>query len=389
MTTQRSICFIASDYRFFFRHFHPAIRAARSCGLKITAFLPSEEMDIGPDQQDVRIVLSPIGRNSLTVSNLLRQTAWLVRQLRTERPDIIVVFSVRASLAVALALQFVKVQRAIIYVTGLGLLELMPDWRSRILRSLAYRVLRAVSRYRNCFFIFENRDDPLSIGFREQQPERRTLFVGAGVDEAEFVPTEFPPETPIRVATVSRLVWSKGIDLAAQAVSELAREGYPVQLSIYGAPDAANPRSIDPESFRGLPGVVYKGHSDDIAAVWSHHHSAIFASRGGEGVPRSLLEAAACGRPSIVTDVPGCRDFVRDGVEGYVVAANSTAGLKAALIKLIKRPEVLQSFGRAARMRVLQTSTSQIVQRQYEELFDLDANDTRNTMVGAEDVIQS
>jgi glycosyltransferase involved in cell wall biosynthesis len=294
----------------------------------------------------------------------------LIKHIRQEQPEIVVAFSVRTSLALALALPFVRVKKVVLYMTGLGLLELMPDLKSRVLRGAAYGLLRATSRRKNCYFIFENRSDPVSMGFKAGAPERKVLLVGAGVDDSEFVPRDFPPTGVFKLATASRLVWSKGIDLAAQAVSELVAEGHAIELDVYGSPDPANPRSLDPATLVGLRGVSFKGHTDDVAGMWEHHHAAVFATRGGEGVPRSLLEAAACGRPCVVTDVAGCRDFIRDGVEGYVVEPNSVQALKDAFLKLMNHPEKLHVFGRAARERVLQASTSRIVQRQYVELFD-------------------
>ena len=370
MQLSRRICFIASDTRFFFRHFRPAILAALSRKLKILAFLPTGLPSSDVLQQNVQIILSPLSRDTLTVKGLFRQTMWLIKHVRRERPEIVVAFSLKTSLVLALALPFVSVKKAIIYVTGLGLLQLLSDKKSIMSRKLAYWILRTTSRRKNCYFIFENCSDPTSMGFKPGNPKRKTLLVGAGIDEIEFNAGDFPPPKPLKFASVSRLVWSKGIDLAAQAVSELVAEGYAIELNIYGAKDAANPRSVAPSTLAHLPGVFFRGHTDDVAEVWKQHHAGVFASRGGEGVPRSLLEAAACGRPCIVTDVPGCADFIRDGIEGYVAKANSVASLKAAFLKLMAEPENLSALGQAARERVLQLSTARIVQQQYEELFD-------------------
>jgi glycosyltransferase involved in cell wall biosynthesis len=372
MTKSRHICFLANDQRFFFRHFRPAILAAASLGYKLTAYLPDDEQgEAGSLQAGVEIIRSPIARQPLTVPGLCRQTVWLVRQLRKQQPDIVLAFSVRPALVLALALPWVKLERAIMYVTGLGLLDLLSDRKSRFQRRLTYWVLRRTSRRPSCYFIFENRADPLSMGFRQGEPERHKLLVGAGVDDGEFFPSSMPGLGILKLASVSRLVWSKGIDLASAAVAELAKAGHPVELSIYGAPDASNPRAINPADWSADPGVFFRGHTDDIPGIWREHHIGIFPSRGGEGVPRSLIEAAACGRPSIVTDVPGCRDFVRSGVDGYVVACESIPALKKAILDVLNRSESLTVMGEAARKQFLRTSTSRIIQKQYEGLFEL------------------
>src|SRR5207237_1089577 len=113
----------------------------------------------------------------------------------------------------------------------------------------------------------------------------------------------------------------------------------------------------------------YCGFTNEVSEVWKNHHAAIFTSRGGEGLPRALLEASSCGRPSIVTDVSGCNDFIRDGVEGYVVPIDSEADLKRAILNLMSDRENLVWLGQNARERVLATSTARKIQSQYEEIF--------------------
>jgi glycosyltransferase involved in cell wall biosynthesis len=370
MKNRPRICFISNDSSFFLRHFGPAIAAALSKGFRISAFLPADGRVF--DERDyLHITYSPIDRFSYSFLDLIHQAVWLIRHIWRERPEVVVAFSLRVCLALALALPFVRVPRVVFSITGLGLLVIMKDHRSRILRSVTYAAMRIASLRKNCYFIFENPWDAKTMGFRSGQPVHQRLFVGAGVDVSEFVPVAFPPPVPFKLATVSRLVWSKGVDLAVQAVSELSREGFPAVLNIYGAPDGTNPQSVDPNVWKGESGVAYRGYTDDIAGVWAQHHAGIFPSRGGEGLPRSLLEAAACGRPCIVTDVPGCADFIRDGVDGYVAKANSVASLKVAIRKLMGSPESLSGLGQSARERVLKTSTVQLIQKQYEELFDL------------------
>jgi glycosyltransferase involved in cell wall biosynthesis len=252
-------------------------------------------------------------------------------------------------------------------VTGVGYLGISNSVRARAARWLVFGAIRRVSRAR-AHFVFENSSDPTLMGI-PKRGHRMSILMGAGIDPHEFYPTDLPNGVPFRFATVSRLVWSKGIDLAAEAISSLAQEGYPVELHIYGAPDVHNPRPIDPDSLSDLRGVHYHGFSNQVADIWQSHHAAIFASRGGEGLPRALLEAAACGRPSIVTAVPGCADFVRDGIEGYVVPLGSDRALKQAIVRLITDRARLAVLGWQSRNRVLEVSTNQIVQDKYEEIF--------------------
>jgi glycosyltransferase involved in cell wall biosynthesis len=252
-------------------------------------------------------------------------------------------------------------------VTGVGFFGIAESFRARMVRSIIFMAIRHVSRRRS-YFLFENASDPVTTGIA-RRGYRFSILMGAGVDLQEFSQRDIPKGLPIRFATTSRLVWSKGIDLAVAAISTLARQGYPVELHIYGAPDFANPRPVDPESFKNIPGVHYRGFSSRVADLWGDYHAAIFTSRGGEGLPRALLEAAASGRACIVTAVPGCVDFIRDNVEGYVVPLGSDQSLREAILKLLAAPDKLTVFGRRAHERVRATSTAEIVQARYDEMF--------------------
>jgi glycosyltransferase involved in cell wall biosynthesis len=269
----------------------------------------------------------------------------------------------------AIALPFIRARRVVLYITGLGLTDLLTDLPSRLRRAAIYFILRSAGRSPRCHFIFENSTDPQQLGTALGSSKAKSFFMGAGVDPVDFSPAPLPFIGLLRIAIVSRLIWSKGIDLAVEAVSKLVEQGYAVELNIFGSPDKANPRSMNDDLLVNSPGITYRGNTDDIRGVWARNHVALFPSRGGEGLPRALLEAASCGKACIVADVPGCTDFVRNGIEGLVVPANSVEGIQDAIKKLIETPSDLQSFGEAARARVLATSTVHIIQRQYEELF--------------------
>jgi glycosyltransferase involved in cell wall biosynthesis len=103
--------------------------------------------------------------------------------------------------------------------------------------------------------------------------------------------------------------------------------------------------------------------------VWRDHHVACLPSRGGEGLPRTLLEAASCGRAVLATDVPGCRDFVRDGVEGLVTPPDDPAALADALARLAAAPDLVARMGEAARARVLSGYTERAVMEAVKALY--------------------
>jgi glycosyltransferase involved in cell wall biosynthesis len=146
----------------------------------------------------------------------------------------------------------------------------------------------------------------------------------------------------------------KGIADAVEAVSLLRARGYDIELDLWGDPDPGNRRAITIEeldAWNALPGIKWRAFTGDIASVWRNSHIAMLLSHGGDGLPRSLVEAAASARPIVTTDVPGCRAVVNDGVEGILVPARNPAAVAEALERLSTDSLLRTRMGGAARRR--------------------------------------
>ena len=155
------------------------------------------------------------------------------------------------------------------------------------------------------------------------------------------------------------------------AARELKRRRTKVRVLLVGRPDPANPSSIGEDTLRQWHRegcIEWLGHQNDIAAVWSKAHIAVLPSYR-EGLPKSLLEAAACGRPIVTTDVPGCRDVVVDGVNGFLVPTESWIELADAIEVLAGSRELRRRMGAAGRARVEATFSQDIVIRQTLDLY--------------------
>ena len=211
------------------------------------------------------------------------------------------------------------------------------------------------------------------LGRYGEVPEKRTSILGgAGVDTDHFTALPTPHNNPVRLAFVGRLVWSKGVDVLIEAMDIVKARGVSVQLDLYGAPDEDNPRSLTKaqlDIWNGRTDVDWHGRSENIVEVWQQADIALVPSRGGEGMPRAMLEAASCARPLIVTDVPGCRHFVRDGVEGYIVPPENPQALAKAIRRLAGDKELCEKMGKAARQRVLEGYTEEKVIRAVADVY--------------------
>jgi len=156
----------------------------------------------------------------------------------------------------------------------------------------------------------------------------------------------------VTVAFAGRMVADEGVRTVVQAHRILEEAGIQSELLLAGTPDPDDPSGIPQIEVAGWgsePGITWLGHVGDISLVWRRAHIAVLPTRGGEGVPKSLLEAAAFGRPLIATDVPGCRDIVIHEKTGLLVPVDDAGALAAAILRLMRSPSQRVRFGVAAR----------------------------------------
>ena len=157
-------------------------------------------------------------------------------------------------------------------------------------------------------------------------------------------------------AFVGRMIRPKGIDVLMEALDRLKRRGVPLRLELYGGSDAGNPEALPVEDLKAWcanRNAQWFGHVSDVREIWRRADIFVLPARSREGMPRALLEAAASARPLIVTDVPGCRHFVRHGVEGFLVPPGNADALAVALERLARDPDLRKRMGEAARLRLL------------------------------------
>jgi glycosyltransferase involved in cell wall biosynthesis len=148
------------------------------------------------------------------------------------------------------------------------------------------------------------------------------------------------------------MIWDKGIGVLVEAAKLLKTRGVALRVLLAGKPDPGNAASIPERQLRAWrdEGIVeWVGFCDDVAGLWAKSHIAVLPSWYGEGVPKSLLEAAACGRPMIAADSPGLREVVRPGETGLLVPPRDSQALADALQQLAGDSALRQRFGAAAR----------------------------------------
>jgi glycosyltransferase involved in cell wall biosynthesis len=240
----------------------------------------------------------------------------------------------------------------------------------RMTRAILRLALRALLKRSGAAVLVQNLDDRAVMERLGVNGDRIALIPGSGVDIDAMTPSPEPAE-PITLAFVGRLVESKGIRTLLAAHDRLGQRGRDIQLLIAGLPDPANPTSIPPqeiEAWTRRPNVKHLGFVEDIGSLWASAHIAVLPSHR-EGLPLSLLEAAACGRPLVATDVPGCRDIARDGLNALLVPLHDTDALTDAIDHLALDPQLRRKFGRAGRELVELQFSSQRIGRDLVALY--------------------
>ena len=354
MTGSRDkIVYLVGEDWFFCSHFLPMGRAARAAGFEVVILTRPGERRDDLEREGFRVVTLDFARNDLNPLRKLATVARIASVLRDERPGVLHNIALGYALVGTLAARQAGVPVIVNAITGLGYLRVATSARMRAMRAALWKGLGPIFDTKRVQMLFENPDDrALAIGQRWTVAERSTLVPGAGVDTDHFAILADPRERPVRFALVGRLLWQKGPDIAVEALRLLRTRGVACELMLVGRSDPDNPRAVPEEQLQAWaaePGITWRGFSSDVREVWADAHIALAPSRGGEGLPRTLIEAAACGRPLVVTDVAGSREIARPGRNGLHVAVDDAKALADALQTLIEDDALRQAMGAESR----------------------------------------
>ncbi len=253
---------------------------------------------------------------------------------------------------------------------GLGYAFTSNSAKAHAVAMLISAVLRFLVDRDGSIALVQNGDDVSALTSLGINKSRISLIPGSGVDVRRFAPLP-EPQGPLTFGFVGRLLDDKGIRTLVAAHRLLRARGLDVRLLIAGTPDPANPASVsqaEAASWNNEPGITCLGHVEDIAGFWARTHLAVLPSRR-EGLPLSLLEAAACGRAMVASDVPGCREIVIHGRTGLLFPVDDAAALADAMERLSRTRDLRAQYAEAARNLVVEKFAADIIGRQIVALY--------------------
>jgi glycosyltransferase involved in cell wall biosynthesis len=364
------ILYLVTEDWFFVSHFLPMAQAARDCGLQVAVATRVRGHGERLKAEGFSVIAIESKRGSFSPLRSLRDFFQALKIVREQRADIVHCIALRPVVIGGVAAKLARNGALVVAPTGLGHLWIERGVAVRVARKIVSTIVGSWLRGPRTRYLFENRDDPQEFGLDPDGADI-TIVGGSGVDPANFPRSEEPAAPPLKVAVVSRMIWPKGIVEAVQAVRLARGAGAAVELHLFGDPDPANPRSIPQatlERWSGEPGVTWHGRVGDVAQIWRQHHVAMLLSYR-EGLPRSLVEAAAAGRPIIATDVAGCREVVQDAQEGILVPLGDIAAAARALTTLAANPSLRYRLGAAANVRFHERFTADAVRQNVRNLY--------------------
>lgn len=345
------------------------VHALKADGHDVSVLAPIDEYTPKLEQMGCRFIPLEIDRNGTDPVAELKLLRSIHKALRREKPDFVFSYTIKNNIYAGLACRRLGLPFAP-NVTGLGPAFNDNGILNRVIRALSRR---AFAKARKVFF--QNDEDlALFVASGLVPQSRTTLLPGSGVDLSLFQARPLPSEEDgLRCLLVARMLRDKGVGVFADAAAIL-RETHPsLRLQLLGPMDPDSKSGIAREEIdawvsAGL--VEYLGSTTDVRPYLMQAHCIVLPSYYREGTPRSLLEGAASGRPIITTDMPGCRNVVREDRNGFLVAPRDAESLCHALAKFADQsPEARQQMGRESRDLMEAQYDERIVIEAYRELL--------------------
>lgn len=332
------------------------IRALLDAGVEVFAVAPADKYApalVGMGCRFEDMPMDSMGTSPLKDTHLLLRFRKLFRRIR---PHFFLGYTIKPNIYGSIAAQLCGVA-TINNISGLGNAFLRKNWLNRIVRTLY-----AWSLVRSDHVFFQNPDDrALFLDLGLVKAGRSSLLPGSGVDLAHFLPAP-PRGDEVRFLLIARLLWDKGVGEYVEA-ARIVRQRFPgTRFQLLGFLGPENPSAIDRrtlEDWIAEGAVEYVGRRDDVRPVIADADCMVLPSYYPEGTPRTLLEGAAMGKPLIATDVPGCREVIEHGVNGYLCQPRDPADLANKIGEFLQLTE-----GNLAAMRA---ASRRKAERQFDE----------------------
>lgn len=296
----------------------------------------------------------PVSRRSV---NPLKEVGSIIRLIRIYRRhgfNICHHFTIKPNLYGTIASRFNRKMAVINTFSGMGYV-FSGAAKAGLIRALVLPPMKWALSRRGVYTTFQNPSDlEAAVGSKLLPRERARLIVGSGVDVERFRPVSKSKDAPV-VVMAARLLRDKGVIEFLKAAQMLIEGGSDARFVLAGEPDIGSPSSLtetELEMWRKHGSVEFTGHVADVVPLLRSADIAVLPTYYPEGVPKFLIEAAACGLALVASDIPPCREVVQEGRNGYLVPIKDARALAAALKVLTEDSDLRTEMGRTSRRLV-------------------------------------
>ena len=304
-------------------------------------------------KEGFKLIPLDTNRRSRNIGVELRIIWQLIHIFKREKPDIIHNIAIKPVIYGSLAALFLRSSYTVNSVNGLGYIFTTKQLIAKLVKPVFKLLFFILFNRTNNAVIVQNPDDGnLLEKSCLVKPQRLNLIRGSGVDMQTFFPKE-EPKTPTKIIIMaSRMIWDKGVGEFVEAARLLKKEGMDARFALVGESDPDNPAAVpidQMEAWQNEKVIEWWGKRNDMPNVFAQCHVVCLPSAYGEGVPKVLIEAAACGRPIVTTNMPGCREIVRDNENGLLVPVRDVQALAGAIRSLVQDPQLRKRLGNRGR----------------------------------------
>ena len=351
--SKKKLLFIVNVDWFFVSHRLPIALKAIEAGYEV--HLVCAITDKAEYLESLGLIVHPFlfSRSGKNVIGELGSIVKLYQHVKRIKPDLVHLVTIKPVLYGGIVARIAKVPSVVSAISGLGFLFVeRKGVASRLLLSAVFFLYRLAMGHPNQKVIFQNPTDMNAlVAAGGVANDKVRMIRGSGVDLHCYPMQPELSGKPV-IIMASRLLKDKGVLEFVEAARLLKGKGMRLHFQLVGEPDSGNPESVTAEQLRDWQdegGVDCLGFRSDIPVLFSRAHIVVLPSYYAEGLPKVLIEAAACGRAVITTDMPGCRDAIEPDVTGVLVSSRDAAALANAIECLVKNASLRQQMGRAGR----------------------------------------
>lgn len=353
---QRKILFLVTEDWYFWSHRLALAQSLRNAGYQVLVATRVNEYGNLIQKEGFKLLPVKLLRRNKNIFKEFSAFLDLIRIYRKEKPDLVHHVAIKPVLYGSWAAKCTNVSVVVNALAGLGHVFVAQGWCANILKKCICIAYKTAFSLKNASVIFQNQDDmAIFLNGGLVSEEQTFLIKGSGVDTSTFNPSLEERGIPL-VVLASRMLWAKGVKEFVDAAQILHHSGLKARFALVGKADQGNPSSVPTEQLQSWDkdgSVEWWGHRTDMSSVFAQSHIVCLPSSYGEGVPKVLIEAAACGRAIVTTDTPGCREIVRHEENGLLVPIHNSQALAEALRTLIENPTMRARMGARGREIVL------------------------------------